>query len=97
MDSFLIALEERKHSIGRSNRGLQAKRTLITGAKRLGRVATIAERALKISGAVMTEPGQPQSDSGGTAGETEGMGPHGAHTGSGLWAVSGRIFDYWRF
>jgi|EP01046_Picozoa_sp_COSAG06_P021206 hypothetical protein len=45
LDSFARALEARRHAIGRANRGLHAKRTLITGARHVGRAATIAERA----------------------------------------------------
>ena len=44
-DDFRRALEDRATAISRSNRGLHTKRTLITGAKRAGRAATIAERA----------------------------------------------------
>ncbi len=44
-NDFRRALEDRAAAISRSNRGLHSKRTLVTGAKRIGRAATIAERA----------------------------------------------------
>ena len=45
MNDFHRALEDRKHAISRSNRGLQSKRFVSVDEKRAGRAETIAEKA----------------------------------------------------
>ena len=45
MNDFRRALEDRKHAISRSNRGLQPKRFVSMDVKRAGRAETIAEQA----------------------------------------------------